>query len=459
MLEKRESKTMYCGQNMNFDSVRPEVPFLQSKSFSPPNNSLFGQYFADVSRKRKPMDMVPGRGLSARFSENMEGNMGHPLWREHPLQQNIALPLSVDSQMSFNHNSEYSTSSNGESQYGVVRLYNMDNSFLTSKTKDEDIKKDSFGSFPPFHHEEPSFPVHTLSLHTEHHDSKHPACDMDNKFALNNVTEHYKQHNAPRSDDGKTLEDGNNSIPINACLYPFNIPSNNITTSGSSNRTMVNENFHSDAVSCCQIFTKTGPSEVKECGQVIRVEEARNISIAKTHSTLAPSFVEERKAYDLSQCHETEMRSGSSISGNLGAGLSLREQNCPPTFLMPQQIGSSSKDGCLDHVSRGFETKLLGRNERSNTENTTHQSGQETLLRGGNNLTNRSVEPDDRLPLKLEARTHSVAGKVSPLIAEKLWDGSLQLSTSITVSAVAFFKRLLNFICKMIIFLLAIHFH
>lgn len=55
------------------------------------------------------------------------------------------------------------------------------------------------------------------------------------------------------------------------------------------------------------------------------------------------------------------------------------------------------------------------------------------------------VEFSDDLPShNSDEQIKSVAEKNSSVHTEKLWDGSLQLNTSTTVSTVAFFKRFLN---------------
>ena len=222
---------------------------------------------------------------------------------------------------------------------------------------------------------------------------------------------------------------------------------------------MVDEIFHSDVGNSGQKICINGPYEEKECGQVSRLEEGRNISIAETQTTQTSAFGEGREAYSVYQYHDTEITGSSINNDNLGAPSSLRKQSSQTASLMPGHTESFANEGCLDRVPIGFETKILERAEGSNAENTKHPSGEETSF-SGNSLANRSVEPVDTIPSTLEERTQSAARKVSSLIAEKLWDGSLQLSTSTTVSAVAFFKRSLNFTCKLIFFMrLSSHIH
>ena len=55
-------------------------------------------------------------------------------------------------------------------------------------------------------------------------------------------------------------------------------------------------------------------------------------------------------------------------------------------------------------------------------------------------LTHGSLKSTDRRKLLVR--------KVAPTFAEKLWDGSLQLNSSVNVFAVAFFKRFIHLLLK-----------
>lgn len=48
----------------------------------------------------------------------------------------------------------------------------------------------------------------------------------------------------------------------------------------------------------------------------------------------------------------------------------------------------------------------------------------------------------------IERSENEISSKRAPAAAEKLWDGSLQLSSSVHVSAVAFFKRFIQSLLK-----------
>jgi len=445
MWDKRETNMMHRDQNMNLDFAGPETPFMQSMRIPPPSNSLNGQFFSEASRKRKAMDMEPGHdGVSQRFLGSMAGQMRNlPPGFEH----SVPLPPPVDSLILFNNNSGHANLSNAEFQNGPFQFYNTDSS-LPSETKDEDIKKASFGSSPLFHHKGHPFPLQTHQGISEYHDSKHLEHDIVNQHEQSKFPSHYRQHSgltemsqvALRLDDGKTLGHGNNSIPCVPRPFPFNMPPNNMSTLGSSNLRAVDEIFHSDVGNSGQKVSRNRPYEENECGQLTRLEKSRNISIAETHTTQTSAFGEGREAYSACQYHDTEITGSSINNDNLGAPSSLREQSSQTASSMPGHTESFAEEGCLDRVPIGFEAKTLERAEGSDTENTKHPSGEGTSF-SDNSLGNRSVEPVDTLPPNLEERTQSAAGKVSPLIAEKLWDGSLQLSTSTTVSAVAFFKR------------------
>ncbi|KAK9269502.1 hypothetical protein L1049_001277 [Liquidambar formosana] len=89
--------------------------------------------------------------------------------------------------------------------------------------------------------------------------------------------------------------------------------------------------------------------------------------------------------------------------------------------------------------------KIMKKTERSGTENSNYSLTEEASPKNGYSPVNIVVghgQRNDRShsSIKLDEKCKSLSGKVAPTFAGKLWDGSLQLSSSVTVSAVAFFK-------------------
>jgi len=307
------------------------------------------------------MDMDPGHdAVSQRFLGSMGGQMSNL--------PNVPFPSPVDSRMLSNNNSGHANPSNAQFQYEAFQFYNTDTS-LTSETKDEVIKKASFGSLPLFHHKAPPFPVQTHQGISEYHDSKHLEHDIVNQHEQSKFPSHYRQHSgltemsqvALRLDDGKTLGHGNNSIPCVPRPFPFNMPPNNMSTLGSSNLRAVDEIFHSDVGNSGQKVSRNRPYEENECGQLTRLEKSKNISIAETHTTQTSAFGKGREAYSACQYHDTEITGSSINNDNLGAPSSLREQSSQTASSMPGHTESFAEEGCLDRVPIGFEAKTLAK--------------------------------------------------------------------------------------------------
>ena len=108
------------------------------------------------------------------------------------------------------------------------------------------------------------------------------------------------------------------------------------------------------------------------------------------------------------------------------------------------------------------DIKLKETTVASDMENPTNSLKEDISSRNGgsndNILANRQKNDQrDGLP-KLDGSSISPCGKTaSTVAAEKLWDGSLQLNSSVTVSAVAFFKRSFSVTFKYSIFILIVY--
>lgn len=158
----------------------------------------------------------------------------------------------------------------------------------------------------------------------------------------------------------------------------------------------------------------------------------------------SPSITEAKS--DLLSPKESSFKSDGLFHGTSGQGnayVSSIDENVmsePPTF--------HSREGFTDIISqRGDHVRSdcqLNESEPTDVVQQQHSSTErvlstsETILASSDkqdclNSVSRKID-DNRLP----------CGKTTSMGFEKLWDGSLQLNSSITMSAVAFFRRSLQ---------------
>nr|CAD1825762.1 unnamed protein product [Ananas comosus var. bracteatus] len=91
----------------------------------------------------------------------------------------------------------------------------------------------------------------------------------------------------------------------------------------------------------------------------------------------------------------------------------------------------------VENIGQSFVNSLTETSEKNGSKSKDAYSSEEVVT--------KQIEIGNKLPSQNEP-TKLAAGQLSPIIAEKLWDGSLQLNTSTMVSALAFFKRFLTLI-------------
>uniref|UniRef100_A0A2N9FVJ0 Spen paralogue and orthologue SPOC C-terminal domain-containing protein n=1 Tax=Fagus sylvatica TaxID=28930 RepID=A0A2N9FVJ0_FAGSY len=172
-----------------------------------------------------------------------------------------------------------------------------------------------------------------------------------------------------------------------------------------------------DRKECSFQASQDGTCDLKKSGQTSSSAGINVTSTVGPGSLLAPACVEQKNENDMPLQNELQF-----ASGPLGIGLG---------------------DNCKKENGRGHEDsniQLVKKVEGSDVENCRH-SLEETSPRNGScpaavnirhDLTHGSLKSDEKRKLLVK--------KVAPTVAEKLWDGSLQLNSSVNVFAVAFFK-------------------
>lgn len=265
---------------------------------------------------------------------------------------------------------------NTNSQYGEHQFYNIGSSSQALQAKEECINNNSCGNFPPFHPEKSHF------LYNQNFGSIETS---QVELQLENT---------------KDIGHKNNSKLCNPYLYPY--PFKNIQSNVGSfelnlgrNEMVGGKKMDRDTTLETQIRIPNVDPPIKQTTEDNKGKE--------THAIFQ---------YD----GNTQTNCGSSNYNQILYGKTNHvQQTVQPT---PQMSAHTDK------VSNGVETKQPKQSEESNTNSMIKKSIE------GNSISNENVLPDKPI---------EPAGKPS-LLAEKLWDGTIQLSTFTTVSAVAFFK-------------------
>lgn len=209
---------------------------------------------------------------------------------------------------------------------------------------------------------------------------------------------------------------------------PFNACSEE-SSSGSQDKLSVNQGNHVLTYPICSKLPDLRPLDllqhnvVKHEGDAITVDE-------KTFSQDAGKV---EKSFDMEQVDAAGGNQISSVrTGSVG---------------FPASMGG--KENVILSQNESKSTSLKEKDHGQTDGNIISMSGSEGSYgkkRSEHALTKKSLpkegQKDDQSheSLKLNEKSISNAAKIAPLMAEKLWDGSLQLSSSINVSAVAFFK-------------------
>lgn len=117
-------------------------------------------------------------------------------------------------------------------------------------------------------------------------------------------------------------------------------------------------------------------------------------------------------------------------------------------------IGSGDNFGENDLVNAGGNVLIRKESRAADIKKSGRSLVEMVSPRNGDSSANVAVadgQRNDTSDASLESsdeKSKSHVGKFVPIVAEKLWDGSLQLNPSVTVSAVAFFKRFIQLLLK-----------
>ncbi|KAL5985724.1 hypothetical protein ACLOJK_027711 [Asimina triloba] len=182
----------------------------------------------------------------------------------------------------------------------------------------------------------------------------------------------------------------------------------------------------------------------------MKTAEAGDISVDKTIN----SDREGKEAYGSDHHPIVEVRSGTSPTAISPFNVKDGNEKQADSLSSPVKMSSKISDAEEKWKEAGKQNNRLLTSEareknadvhgRYNGETTQHSNVERPPNKAPENgvgLSNISVKSDRKSTL----RSRKVASK----IIEKLWEGSLQLNTSINVSAIASFKRFLQLLCEL----------
>lgn len=110
---------------------------------------------------------------------------------------------------------------------------------------------------------------------------------------------------------------------------------------------------------------------------------------------------------------------------------------------------SSYEEACLEKeklnnsacTSKELESIYLGKQDEATIDPNNRTLVERSLCVNSSLSSERLTEIGDGFSANMDEQNKATNRKLSPVISEKIWDGSLKLNTSTTVSVVAFFKR------------------
>lgn len=139
----------------------------------------------------------------------------------------------------------------------------------------------------------------------------------------------------------------------------------------------------------------------------------------------ATSSCIEQNENDRPSNNDVHSNNGSLVTGFIdNVGVNYRGQGVVSVPIM-KKTGAD-----MDKSRHSLEEMISQRNE-NNSANNVLKDGK------GNEINGIGVVSSE----SLDGKSKSHARKLAPIVAEKVWDGSLQLNSSVTVSAIASFKR------------------
>lgn len=137
-----------------------------------------------------------------------------------------------------------------------------------------------------------------------------------------------------------------------------------------------------------------------------------------------------------------------------GASASMRNEQNENCRLLQNEVQpcSTAKGDDVRETDQGNGDgmiKIMKKTEGSDISNPKNLLAERISAKNGDSLVNAVSRPCQRTDqcygnVKLDERIKPLSGRVAQTIAEKLWDGSLQLNSSTTVTTVAFFKRFIR---------------
>ncbi|XP_058115592.1 uncharacterized protein LOC131258347 [Magnolia sinica] len=413
---------------------------------------------ADSSRKRKATFLdQQGRGTfdgnSQSVRDNLRGNLTHFLLKESNPKHNIGSVVGINVQgnalEAVKQNFQFAEwSNNTSSQLGKFpfqkdAIDKMNNCCeITKPLEAHHIQ-------PSLFHKSPLGEI--LAQHNVAHNvaHQHEANKFQSRSGSGNLCME-KIGNFPSLKDGMNLGQSN-VLSANPLL---SVPCGSLTALEESQpRTINSEEFvhheNANAKTCILDLRKVGSSvNVEWTDKYMNAAGSRDISSVETGVSSQPSVgTEGKEAYGSYQHPKTEVRSGTSPRDTT-SGFNVTDSDegqlgsFTPLLTMPTKSSNCDKkcleDGNLNNkaqVSEDQEMKIVDMRCESNAENAKHSSAGSPVRK----------PPDHRddpshISLKLDGKSMPHAGKVAPKIIEKLWEGSLQLNTSVNVPAVAYFK-------------------
>ncbi|KAK8952950.1 hypothetical protein KSP40_PGU015705 [Platanthera guangdongensis] len=102
---------------------------------------------------------------------------------------------------------------------------------------------------------------------------------------------------------------------------------------------------------------------------------------------------------------------------------------------------SNSEKACLGMESLLNNAFVSDGKQDTLTSVHKNQSVESNLIVNASSNNERLTVTGDEISANMDEQNKPINSQLSPVISEKIWDGSLKLNTSTTVSAIAFFKR------------------
>ncbi|KAJ4957937.1 hypothetical protein NE237_025048 [Protea cynaroides] len=437
----KKQNVAFPGQMM--DPPRPQATPVENMIVPPPFGVPGKGFLAESSRKRKATTLGQQEN---NFSDGIfESVLENPFHKESFSQHgNSELPA-INMQSSSFGTFSSQTAQSGEPNTENTQLGNYHHHLLTNfsttwQNKDMNLPQFAVGKMnnsimlpQSFHHIGP--PPSLKSAGEE------ILAVPDWQHLVHNTVSQTEVHKFPlymnstdacigKAQDGTPSKDETNHLNQFATANPTmklnSVPSESLRSSEMSEQSLVKNEKSTHLVKFDgregnQVTSNIASSiEVRNSSQNSNTLGTENFPNVRMSSLEAYVCIEGKKNDQSCENPNSELRSGSSSSGGLGLNLKYNYQSPADQNNVKKREGSDS--GNEKHTSR----------ERISPGNADNPA--KSRVRHGHEYDRNNDS------LTMDAKSKSVAGKVAPPSVEKLWDGSLQLNASVTVSAVAFFK-------------------